>query len=72
MFESFSLSTSIAGDCEIQTNTPAAMQCAYQVGPFNVFISSIAACERDTDDTNGLYNGICYHVPFETNTLFNS
>ena len=29
MFEDFTLSTNIAAGCEVKTNTPSQMQCAY-------------------------------------------
>lgn len=78
LFENFSLSTNIAGTCDIKTNTPAQGTCAYVVtaGPltWNVFTSGISACttsEAEDGAADGAYNGICYDVPFGDN-LFNS
>ena len=73
MFEDFTLSATIAGDCEIKTHAPAVMQCAYEAvdeffGTVNIFISGVSACEFMQPDG---YDGICYHV-FIDNSLFNS
>lgn len=75
MFESFTLSTNIAGDCEVKTNTPNSGTCAYEVsagayGTWNVFIDTVQACT--TVPADGQYDGFCYHTPTETNNLFNS
>ena len=76
MFESFTLSTNIAGDCEVKIYTPNNTSCGYQPEglSYKIFISGISDCEAPgnqvvNDDAN---NGFCYHVPIETNTLFNS
>jgi hypothetical protein len=84
MFESFALSTSIAGDCEKKTHTPAAFTCAYPVEVFgrvwNVFMSGIGACTTTEDvvtdeygDAKYIKNDVCYHV-FDggRNNVFNS
>ena len=75
MFESFAMSTNIAGDCEIKTNTPSKGTCAYKMqssdeflGEVNVFVTGIQAC--DYKEPEG-YNGVCYHT-FESSGLFNS
>ena len=73
VFEDFTLSATIAGDCEIKTHTPAVMQCAYEVvdeffGTMNIFISGVSSCVFTQPDG---YDGICYHV-FTDNSLFNS
>ncbi|MBO5070134.1 MAG: hypothetical protein J6C37_07210 [Roseburia sp.] len=75
MFESFSLNTNIAGDCEVKTWTPNQGKCAYTyedefLGEVNLFIDDVYACT--TKDADGEYDGFCYHVPIESNTLFNS
>lgn len=81
LFESFSLSTNIAGDCEIYTNTYSRGTCAYHTKRGNVFISSIDQCKVKEGQDPGInigsdgsasYYDICYHVPIETNNLFNS
>lgn len=83
VFESFSLSTNIAGDCEVMNNnTPAKGSCAYRVQFGKVtryfFTDSVgAACTTQENsgvffDANSPYNGFCYHIPDESYTLFNS
>lgn len=74
MFESFTLSTNIAGDCSDKTNTPSEMQCSISyvdehLGTVNIFLNSIQACAWKQPDG---YNGICYDVPTEGTNLFNS
>ena len=72
MFESFTLSENIAGDCAEPTGTPSEMQCAYgedtDLG-VAIFMDEITACIFKRPDGD---NGICYHIPTETNNLFNS
>lgn len=71
IFESFTLSTNIAGDCGTIINNSAREQCAYELRTGeHVFTSQYAICTTTEDD--GDYNGICYHVPIDTDNLFNS
>ena len=70
-FESFAMSTNIAGSCELDTPQPSTTQsCGYPIQGTVVFVEGIAACKHKAQD--GLYNGFCYHVPTEYNNLFNS
>lgn len=77
MFESFEMSTNIASGCQHTNVTYSSGQtgCGYQVGGdrFNnettIFTSEVS-CEATQDD--GVYNGICYHVPTAGNNIFNS
>lgn len=83
MFESFTLSTNIATDCEKKTDTKSNgnSDCGYYfTGLGNLFIDSIGACKDSSwvtgwgsdDGYFGSENdAICYHVPFGEN-LFNS
>ena len=74
VFEDFSLSTNIALGCDVKTHTPAAEKCGLEVvtGKF-VFISELTGCNYTAGVTpEGIYNGICYDVPTESNDLFNS
>jgi hypothetical protein len=77
-FESFSLSTSIAGNCEVKTDTKGGGECAYPMdGLGNVFLTTIQACKAVggtpiTDEQSLVFNGFCYHVPTENSHLFNS
>ena len=74
VFENFSLTTNIAGGCEVKTWTPTnADLCAYQPPRFpdlNIFLEESSACT--TKEADGEYDGFCYHIPTETNNLFNS
>lgn len=73
VFESFSLSTNIAGDCAVKTNTPSQNQCPYQ-GDFDypIFITREMGCITTDPDGDGELNGFCYHVPTVGTNLFNS
>lgn len=78
-FEDFTLSTSIAVGCEVTTNH-VIYACQYEIGrgseKRNVFVAEYA-CDysegviREADGSPS-YNGICYHVPTESNNLFTS
>lgn len=76
VFESFSLSTNIAGDCEEIVGNPAKGTCGVlgnEPGIDNLFSSSVTGIDgcqmwMDVD----VYNGFCYHVPEDTHELFNS
>lgn len=73
IFEDFALSTNIAGTCAVDTNLPSNPDgCGYlpEGAPQVIFLTGMAGCIRQFKDEE--YNGICYHVPNETNDLFNS
>ena len=71
MFESFTLSENIAGDCKNIIDAPSEMQCAYGENDFGqpIFMDEITACIFKRPDGN---NGVCYHVPTANDNLFNS
>ncbi len=73
-FESFSLSTSIAGNCEVKTDTKGGGECAYPMDGLGVlFVVGMNVCDLPITDEQSLnYNGFCYHVPMENSSLFNS
>jgi len=75
VFENFSLSTNIAGDCEFKTNTWTYNLCGLEsTGIGTVFMSSMSVCSFPADmvgDDDAKYGNICYHVPYGEN-LFNS
>ena len=73
-FESFSLSTSIAGNCEVKTDTKGGGECGYPMdGLGMLFVVGMNVCNVPITDEQSLkYNGFCYHVPTEKNNLFNS
>lgn len=75
VFESFTLSTSIAGDCEEKIKTFSEGQCAYKFvdefgDTYNVFIVGIQACTTHGND--GSYDKFCYDVPLGGIQIFNS
>ena len=76
VYEDFSLSTNIAGSCEVKTNTPSARQCGLEMYPDSgkfVFIDDTTGCNYTTGVTpDGQYNGTCYDVPQDSRDLFNS
>ena len=78
VFEDFSLSTNIAGDCEPPyVSSPSKGSCAMiGTGGIAVFTEGvISACEYDSTDLGGgedIYNGLCYFVPTAESNLFNS
>ena len=76
-FENFSICTNIAAGCE-HTNVTATEDvhgCGYRLGRLDsevVFTSSIGCNRHELVDGEGGYQGICYHVPSESNNLFTS
>ena len=71
MFEDFSLSVSIAGDCGIIIDSHASGNCGMIMGEDRVFMEGINGCDGDWG-VDGVYNNICYHNPVDGNDLFNS
>lgn len=74
-FESFNLSANIAANCEIIIPTPYSGTCgyAYEGGNGTTMFTSeagTAVCNIAINDDES--NGFCYHVPIESNNLFNS
>ena len=76
MFEDFSVSTNIASGCEhIASAAPDLCPVTLPWGSTTkvVFINESMGCkttpaEKDSDQ----YNGVCYHVPYESNNVFTS
>ena len=75
LFESFTMSTNIAGDCEAKPDTQANYDsCGKDFSGLVVFLQGYNGCSSiqvgvlETD----LYDGICYHVPTDANNLFTS
>ena len=74
MFESFTLSTNIAGDCEVKTWLPSNNSCGLDFSGVTVFMTGMNGCtdiQIDSEGGDGEWNNICYHVPYGEN-LFNS
>lgn len=75
LFESFSFSGNIAANCEIIVDGPSSGNCGYAYeggGGSTMFTAALGTeiCNIPVDDDEK--NGFCYHVPIETNNLFNS
>lgn len=78
VFENFSLSTNIAGDCEVKTWLPSNNSCGLEfTGIGKVFLDTMGGCTEEDGypipsvGGDGEFNGLCYHVPYGDN-LFNS
>lgn len=75
VFESFIMSTNIAGDCEEKTWLPSNNSCGMDFSGLVVFMQDMNGCKDiqvDNVGGDGEFNGICYHVPSGDNNLFNS
>lgn len=72
MFEDFSLSTNIAGDCEEKTKLLSRNEygCGYPLRNGKVVFTDEYGCTTTPDD--GPNNNLCYHVPEGSYNLFNS
>lgn len=80
-FESFLMSTNIAGDCDKPfVNNASKGTCGIigsVPGKDNLFIQSVTGaegCQMYEHPDDGIWdlNGFCYHVPTEGKNLFNS
>lgn len=73
MFESFLMSTNIAGDCGEIVNNHAEYSCPYVDRSGNkVFTEALAGICTDVTQADGANNSICYHTPSNDKELFNS
>ena len=76
VFENFSLTTSIAGNCEhIYTFARDICSIPDENGlGMNIFSTGVAGttCVIDGSPDSKTYDGFCYHIPTETNNLFTS
>lgn len=71
MFEDFTLSENIAGDCERKVGNPSKDQCAYEsTGGITTFTATLTGCDFTPSD--GMADGFCYHIPDADHNLFNS
>ena len=81
-FDNFEMCTDIAGSSSYITNTPTRGGCGLEYSnTITIFIEGVGACNFKPPVTGGSntsgvmdgeYNGICYHVPAGTNSLFGS
>ena len=75
MFEDFTLSVNIAGDCEEKTNLPSNSTCGMDFSGLTVFLDNMGGCSDikvPSSNGDGEYDGICYHIPTGDKNLFNS
>ncbi len=71
VFESFSLSTNIAADCESIVGNPSQDQCPVMgSGEIAIFNDLVSTCVYHPPEDE--WDGLCYHVPIEGHKLFNS
>lgn len=71
MFEDFTLSTNIAGDCGNVVTTHAENVCGIEFGVDFIFLTGVQGCTKEIE-TDDHYSGICYHNPTDIGRLFNS
>ena len=79
LFESFQMSTNIAGGCEAQAQTHGSYSeagCGYLLGTEIVFGTDLTGCQggdryRQVAPNTG-FDSVCYHVPSENSNIFNS
>lgn len=70
-FESFQMTSNIAGDCEEIIKNQSRDTCGLSIGGnMTAFITKENGCSFETVDGNPDY--ACYHVPTDDNNLFNS
>ena len=77
MFEDFTLCSNIATSCESIVGSHTKGECHIMgTGNIAIFDVSIDGCYYYPTDlpggTTDMYDGFCYHVPTESNNLFNS
>lgn len=77
VFESFTMSTNIAGDCEppFVNNASKGVCTVNGNGGLAIFDDLVSACNANPEEMGGIadhWDGLCYHVPTEDNNLFNS
>ena len=71
MFESFTMSTSIAAGCDKIVEGHSANTCGIPwEGSENIFLIGISGCKVQYEADG--WGGICYHNPTDDTNLFNS
>ena len=74
-FESFSLSTNIASNCEHPFTLASKGVCGIPDEndlPMDIFDPSLGGSCQVQGGSGAMYDGFCYHVPTENDNLFNS
>lgn len=69
-FESFSLSSTVAAGCGVDTPLHQMDQCGYRIENWIVFQSELQGCNFIVE--TGVMDGVCYHPPTEMTNLFTS
>lgn len=70
LFDSFSMCSAIASTCEASANF-ARDVCGVEMTPsISLFLEGVTGCSWIVKEEE--YDGLCYHVPFDTNNVFNS
>lgn len=69
LFDCFSMSETIAS-CEVQANFQKGTCGVMLTEAIVLFSNGIEMCSWPVEDAE--YNGLCYHVPVESNNVFNS
>ena len=76
VFEDFTLSTNIAGDCEAIVDNPTKGACPVKgTGGINIFSDPNSGCmftPQGMGQPADMWDGFCYHVPIPEASLFNS
>lgn len=72
LFEGFSLCSSIAAGCGKKIGTMYNGNCGVPYGDKTVFTVEVNGCAIKVEDGSPMFNGLCYHVPIDANSLFNS
>ena len=75
VFESFTMTTHIAGDCEppyVANQEKGSCGIPGSAGDF-LFSAKVQGCTTDWEaDFGDNYDGFCYHIPTEDKNFFNS
>ena len=77
LIENFALSTNIAANCDKPFNLQVQFVCGIPndsgVPGMDIFDPTLGgSCVFPGDGDSAIYDGFCYHIPTETNELFNS
>ena len=69
IYEDFSLSASIAAGCDFKTSLQVEDSCGYPMEGDVFFTGDISGCKTIVPPG---FNTICYHGPYDTNSLYTS
>ena len=75
VFESFSMSTNLAGSCEFDVNFAMDICPVEMSSGETVFTAEMATCMYTPQMFNqgpDMWNGFCYHIPVDTQNIFGS